>query len=183
MNEITEAVAALNAGEPEALAALFSTAYPELKRLAHSRLYAANLRNGIATESLLHETFLKLCHVSQLDVPSRKQFFGYASTVMRNIILDEIRSSKAERRGSGQAEVTLNTELAEISPAAMDIEAVEDALTDLAKISPELAKIVELRFFGGLTESEIGQVLGVSERTVRREWEKARAALVVLIEE
>jgi RNA polymerase sigma factor (TIGR02999 family) len=180
--EITDAVVGLHAGAPEALSALFSVAYPELKRLAHSRLYAANLRGGPATESLLHETFLKLNHINQLDVPTRKHFFGYASTVMRSIILDEIRSANADRRGSGQADITLNTEFAEISPAAMDVEVVDDALTDLAKISPELAKIVELRFYGGLTETEIGQVLGISERTVRREWEKARAALLVLIE-
>jgi RNA polymerase sigma factor (TIGR02999 family) len=102
---------------------------------------------------------------------------------MRSIILDTVREANAERRGGGEAALTLNTEIAGLTPQSNDVEAIDDALKDLHKVSPDLAALVEMKFFGGMTESEISEILGVSERTVRREWEKARAALMVLLEE
>ena len=181
--EITAAILRLRAGEPDAINGLYQVAYDELKRLAHSRIWAANQRDNFATESLLHESYLRLSSMSSIDLPDRKRFFAYASQVMRNIILDAVRESNADRRGNGLPDLTLQTELAELCPAANSVEAINDALSDLQKISPELATLVEMRFFGGLTEVEIAQTLAVSERTVRREWEKARAALLVLLED
>ena len=181
--DITEAIARLKPGEADAVQHLFSVSYDELKRLAHSRLWSANQASGFATESLVHESYLRLVNQQSLDIPDRKHYFAYASKVMRSVILDAVREANAERRGGGQADLTLNTEIAEVCPLGGDVEAIDDALKDLQRVSPDLAALVEMRFFGGMTESEIGEVLGVSERTVRREWEKARAALLVLLED
>ena len=181
--EITEAIARMKPGEHAAVTRLFEVSYPELKRLAHSRLYAANLKQSFATESLLHESFLRLVNLKTLAIPDRQHFFAYASKVMRNVILDSVREANAERRGGGQANLTLNTEIANIAVKGGDVEAIDVALSDLQNLSPDLAALVEMRFFGGMTEVEIAEVLGVSERTVRREWEKARAALLVLLED
>jgi RNA polymerase sigma factor (TIGR02999 family) len=180
--EITEAIARLKPGETEAVKQLFAVSYDELKRLAHSRLYAANLKQDFATESLLHESYLRLVNQQTLAIPDRRHFFAYASKVMRSVILDAVREANAERRGGGQPNLTLNTEIANIAVNGGNVEAIDAALKDLQNLSPDLAALVEMRFFGGMTEIEIAEVLGVSERTVRREWEKARAALLVLLE-
>ena len=182
--DITEAVARLKDGEEQAVKQLFQVSYAELKRLAHARLWSSNLQQGFATESLVHESFLRLVQQKALDMPDRKRWFAYASKVMRSVILDTVREAQAERRGGGQAAVTLNTEIAELaSHGGGDVQAVNDALDDLQRASPELATLVEMRFFGGMTEAEVAEALGVSERTVRREWTKARAALLVLLED
>jgi RNA polymerase sigma factor (TIGR02999 family) len=181
--EITEAIARLKVGEADAVKHLFAVSYDELKRLAHSRLWSSNLKQGFATESLVHESYLRLSQMKTLDIPDRKHYFAYASKVMRSVILDSIREANAEQRGGGVAAVTLDTEIAELSAQGGDVQAIDDALKDLQRISPDLATLVEMRFFGGLTEAEIAEALGVSERTVRREWTKARAALLVLLED
>ena len=182
-SEITAAISRLRAGEKNAMPQLFEASYAELKRLAHARLWAANMGNKFATESLLHESYLKLSEIASLDLPDRKHFFAYASEVMRSIILDAVREANAQRRGGGLADVTLNTDLAEVSPKGGDVEAINDALNNLQQISPDLAALVEMRFFGGLTEAEIAETLGVTDRTVRRQWVKAQAALLILLEE
>ena len=181
-SEMTDALARLQTGETDAIKRFFELSYDELKRLAHSRLWAANLKQSFATESLLHESYLRLATIKTLAIPDRQRFFAYASKVMRSIILDYVREANAERRGGGDAPITLITDIVEISAKGGDVLAIDDALKDLARVSPELAALVEMRFFGGLTEPEIAAVLGVSERTVRREWEKARAALLVILE-
>ena len=181
--DITEAVARLKDGETQAVKHLFSVSYSELKRLAHARLWASNLHSSFATESLVHESYLRLANLQGLDILDRKRYFAYASKVMRSVILDTVREAQAERRGGGEAAITLNTDIAELCSSGGDVQAVDDALKDLQRLSPDLAALVEMRFFGGLTEAEVAEALGVSERTVRREWTKARAALLVLLED
>ena len=181
--DITQAVARLQSGEAQAMEQLFAVSYDELKRLAHSRLWSANLQQGLATESLVPESYLRLLKLSSIDIPDRKRYFAYVSKVMRSVILDLVREANAERRGGGVAAVTLHSEMVELCAPAGDVEAVNAALTDLQRVSPELAALVEMRFFGGLSELEVAEALGVSERTVRREWTKARAALLVLLED
>ncbi len=181
--EPTIGIAGASQAPQQSIDRLIAQSYDELARLAHARIWSANKRNVVATESLLHECFLRMSALKNLKIEDRKQFFGYASKVMRTIIVDSVREANAQRRGSGQADLTLHTELAGVCEKGEDVEAIHDALKDLERVSPELAQLVEMRFFGGMTEIEIAEALGVSERTVRREWEKARAALVVLLEE
>lgn len=162
----------------------FESCYDDLRRIARSRLYAANLKGALSTESLLHESFFKLVHVSDAVLKSmdKAQFFAYASRTMRNLIVDFCRQSKAERRGGGDEVVTLSTDIQDSIAVNHDVEAIHDALNALQTLDVSLAGLVEMRYFGGMTELEVAQALGVSERTVRREWIKARAALLVLLE-
>jgi RNA polymerase sigma factor (TIGR02999 family) len=183
LGELTEAISRLRSGESDAVQRLFTVSYDELKRVAHARLYAANASNRFATESLLHESYLRLHDLAALDLPGRKHFFAYASKVMRNIILGEIREANAQKRGGEHTRVTLVTDLVELSENGSDVEAIESALVGLERLNPEWARLVEMRFYGGLTEQETADALDVSDRTVRREWQKARAALVVLLEQ
>lgn len=168
--------------EAESVNTLYESCYPELKRIAHSRLYSANLRGHYATESLLHESYLKLAQAKPEGFSDTGHFLAYASTLMRHLIVDEVRHQRAQRRGGGQMEVTLDTDVAALGGPGRDVTAIDQALKDLQTIDPSLASLVEMRFFGGLTEAEVAQALGISERTVRREWSKARAALLVLLD-
>ncbi len=181
-SEITQAIAQLTPGDSASAQRLLQASYGELKRLAHSRLWASNLGGQVATESLVHESYMRLGKLHQVEIPDRRHYFAYASKVMRSVILDSLREAQAERRGGGHAPVTLISEWVEHSPGCDDVAAVHEALADLERVSPELAELVEMRFFGGLTEPEIAQAMGVSERTVRRQWVQARAALLVLLE-
>jgi RNA polymerase sigma factor (TIGR02999 family) len=181
-DDFDAALAALAQGEPKSMQHLFALAYPELKRLAHSRLYSSNLQQRMATESLLHESFLRLVQQHSIVLPDRKHFFAYASRVMHRLILDMVREGRAQKRGAGEKELTLDTDLADLHADAGDAERVSDAMADLERVSPNLARLVEMRFFGGLTELELADALGISERTVRREWDKARSVLLVLLE-
>lgn len=183
MSELTEAISRLRVGEGDAMQQVFAASYGELKRIAHARLYAANARDRFATESLLHESYMRLSQVQRVDLPDRKHFYAYASKVMRNIVLHEIRDANALKRGGDQIKVTFQTDIVELSELGTDIEVINEALHALEKLHPEWAKVVEMRFFGGMSEDEIADTLGVSSRTVRREWQKARAALLVLLEQ
>jgi len=180
--EVREALTRVRRTPTTEVSELFAQHYTELKRIAHSRLYNANLRSPMATQSLLHESYLKLASINGDGFRDRGHFLAYSSRVMRNIIVDTVREVCADRRGGGAADLTLNTEIAECCPASTDVNALDEALEALQRIDPDLATLVEMRFFGGLTEPEVAGALGISERTVRREWSKARAALLVILQ-
>lgn len=154
-------------------------AYPELKKIARARLVAAGPQAGLNTTALVNESFLRLVgRIDQLTFGSSGHFYAYASRVMRSVIVDLVRERQAERRGGGVAHVTLDTAAAD-NLAADDGEAlrVDEALTALAAVEPRLAQVVEMRYFAGMTDAEIADVLGLTDRTVRRDWDKARALL------
>jgi DNA-directed RNA polymerase specialized sigma24 family protein len=117
--EITQAIARLQAGEAQAVEQLFAASYDELKRLARSRLWASNLHQGFATESLVHESYLRLAKSQALNIPDRKRYFAYASKVMRSVILDTVREANAERRGGGVAAITLALSWPRSAPQAV----------------------------------------------------------------
>jgi RNA polymerase sigma factor (TIGR02999 family) len=183
VSELTAAFSRLRDGECDVMQNIFAASYGELKRIAHARLYEANAAHRFATESLLHESYMRLSLLKTLDVPDRKHFYAYASKVMRNIVLQTIRDANAQKRGGEHTHVTLVTDLAATSDRSRDVDAIESAVAALEKLNPEWAQLVEMRFYGGLSEQEIADTLNVSDRTVRREWQKARAALLVLIEQ
>jgi RNA polymerase sigma factor (TIGR02999 family) len=165
-------------GDAEAAERLFAATYQDLVRLARRRLAAGGRNTLLDTTSLVHESYLRFANSGALRLEDRHHFLGWAGRVMRSVIVDMARRRSAARRGGPQARVTLTTGLADGRGGSSDeILRVHDALDHLAALDARLARVVELRYFGGLTESEIAQVLGVTDRTVRRDWEKARLLL------
>jgi RNA polymerase sigma factor (TIGR02999 family) len=180
--EIAGALLALEERDNSGLDRAFAAYYPELKKIAHARLRGTGLDGALQTTALVHDSYLKLANGPEVAFGDRLQFFAYSSRVLRSIVVDLVREQRALRRGGDAQIVTLDTAVGEGLPASVDVEAVNDALEDLARLDAPLARLVEMRFFGGMTEEEIAEALGVSARTVSREWKKARALLLTLVE-
>jgi RNA polymerase sigma factor (TIGR02999 family) len=146
------------------------------------------LRDGgrntvLDTSALVHESYLRFIKSGELRAEDRRAYFAYASQVMRSVIVDSARERLAERRGGGAQHLTLNTGVADQLPADEDtIVRVHDALEVLESAEPRLAKVVEMRYFGGYSEQEIAEALEITDRTVRRDWEKARLLLEQLLQ-
>src|SRR5262245_21659214 len=178
MGELTELLQAIQSGDGEAVDQVFVLTYRELRELAHQRLRRTHPITVLDTTSLVHECYLRLVRLGQLSASDRSHFLAYAARVMRSIIVDTIRNRLAQRRGGGELHVTLGTDVAD-SVAASEQEAlrVDEALQELAKLDERLVKVVEMRYFVGLSPEEIADALGVTSRTIRRDWEKARLLL------
>ena len=157
----------------------FAEAYADLRRLARLRLRDGGRNTLLDTTTLVHEAYLRLARGGQARPADRRAFFAYASKVMRSVIVDSARGRKALRRGGDDGVVTLDTETADSLPAG-DAETlhVHETLAALEQTEPRLAAVVEMRYFGGYSEQEIAEVLNVTERTVRRDWAKARLLLM-----
>lgn len=167
-------------GDRAALDEVFASLYPELRRLARARLRSQGRADAMNTTMLVHESFMRLVATSGLRLEDRRHFFGYAAKTMRNVIIDAAREHQADRRGGGAEHVGIDDDDAEQVPdtrASDELLRVNDALLELEALDPELAQVVEMRYFGGYSEQEIAEVQGVTERTVRRRWDKARAWL------
>jgi RNA polymerase sigma factor (TIGR02999 family) len=176
--QITQLLQRMHAGDTGAREALFASAYAELRRLAHARLRDGGRGTVLQTTSLVNESYLRYVVAGELRAEDRRAFFAYASQVMRSVILEEVRSRMAQMRGGGVANLTLHTELADGLPAeGEEILKVNDALLELEAVNPRLAQVVQMRYFGGYSEQEIAETLGVSDRTVRSDWERARLIL------
>jgi RNA polymerase sigma factor (TIGR02999 family) len=184
MGDITLLIERANGGDRGAVDSLFSALYPELRRIAHARL-TRNLRDTMLdTTVLVHECYMKFANAERLKPTDRVHFLAYSATAMRSIIVDFARARAAERRGGDAAHVTLNTELSNSIPAGEDeILGVDEALAELGKLEPRLVQVVEMRYFGGMNDLEIAQALGVTDRTVRRDWEKARLLLAAALKQ
>jgi len=177
----TDVLAALRSDQPESLDSLVALLYQELRVIAHRHL-AKHRRQGkgqhtLATTALVNEAYVKLVDQTQARWKDRTHFLALAAVAMRHILIDQARARVAQKRGGVQAPITLEEEAlaAEDSPEALL--SINDALERLAKIDPRLARVVECRFFGGLSESETAAALGVTSRTVQRDWAKARMLL------
>lgn len=180
--DISDLIRRVNASEPGAQDALFAAAYGELRKLARSRLRDGGRNTVLDTTALVHESYLRFINGGQLRSDDRRAFFAYASRVMRSVIIDAVRERQAERRGGDLQRMTLNTQISDNLPAGEDeLLKVHEALDVLAQAEPRLAKVVEMRYFGGYTEAEIGEALELTERTVRRDWDKARLLLGALL--
>ena len=179
MSELTQLLRAARGGDAQAADKAFSRVYAELRRLARARLRQHRTMTLLDTTALVHESYLKLVGTEGVAVEDRHHFFAYASRVMRSVIVDFARAKLAERRGGDAEKVVLDTALGErLAAPESDVLRVHEALEALAQADERAAQVVEMRYFGGLTEPEIAQVLGLSERTVRRDWEKARLLLL-----
>jgi RNA polymerase sigma factor (TIGR02999 family) len=158
--------------------ALFADVYDELRRLARARLRRQPRATLLDTTVLVHEAYLRIAHARSLDPADRPRFFRYAARVMRSVIVDAARTRQAERHGGAAERVPLDSERdGGGGDGAREIVRVHEALEALAEHDPRLVQIVELRYFCGLTEAQVGEALGVTDRTVRRQWERARLLL------
>jgi RNA polymerase sigma factor (TIGR02999 family) len=156
--------------------------YAHLRRLARSRLAGGGRSVLLDTTALVHESFLKLHGAGRLKMEDRNHFLAYAASAMRSVVIDFVRRRTSDKRGGEAEHVTLNTDVAE-SLGANDEEILEvhNALEALAKIDERLVKVVEMRYFAGLTDAEIGSALGLTDRTVRRDWDRARLLLAGML--
>ena len=155
---------------------LFPLVYDELRRIAHYQMAGERAGHTLETTGLVHETYLKLVDQTRVQWRDRGHFFRVASWAMRRILVDYARTSQALRRGGGQHPVTLNEEQAGTERGDALV-ALDEALDRLALVDRRLSRVVECRYFGGLTEEETAEALGVSARTVERDWIKARSWL------
>ena len=173
-----------NRGDGVALNQLFSELYGELRRLARARLRGNSNLTLLQTTALVHESYFRFLKAGQVRINDRSHFLSYASRVMRSIIVDFFRERSAKRRGGDDIRVPLDPEIAEPVPAG-ETEAiwVHQALEGLSLVSDRLTRVVEMRYFAGMTEPEMAAVLGVTERTVRRDWEKARMLLATALKQ
>ena len=165
----------------------FDRHYDELHRLARVRVHRDSGSFAINPTALVNECYLKLQSVGSLENSQKTSFLAYASRTMRSIIVDLVRSELADRRGGGATMVTLSTQLADSIPGAsgtdaVDVLAIDKALTELESIDPRLARVVELRYFGGLTFAEVAEALGVTVRTIQRDWDKAKMLLAISLQ-
>jgi RNA polymerase sigma factor (TIGR02999 family) len=170
-------------GEAGATREVFDAAYQDLRQLASSRLARGGRGTLLDTTALVHETYLRFSNAGLLAINDRQHFMRYASHVMRSVIVDLVRAARAERRGGDAAQVTLGSEVADKIAAGEDqIIRVHEALEELGAADPRMVQVVEMRYFAGMTENEIAESLGITDRTVRRDWEKARLLLLQLLQ-
>lgn len=182
--ETDAAVAMLRRGVPEGMEQLIPLLYTELRRVAHRQLAAESAGHTLSTTALVHEAYLRLADQTHADWQNRSQFFGLAARAMRRVLVDYARRRRASRRGGpGQQPVSLDDAEANDADALAvaargdEIVALDEALDGLAAIDERAARVVECRFFGGLTEAETAEVLGVSQRTVAGDWVMAKGWL------
>jgi RNA polymerase sigma factor (TIGR02999 family) len=174
---ITEALNGLARGDEAALDLLLPVVYREMKRLAAS--YLRNERPGhtLQPTALAHEAYLRLVGRENVQWQNRAHFLGVTARVMRDILVDHARRRKAQKRGGGQSLTVFDEALAVAGDRPIAFDDLDQALVDLARLSERQARVVELRYFGGLTIEETGEVLGISPVTVKRDWATARAWL------
>ena len=178
MATITELLQRVQGGDATARNELFVVAYDELKHLARARLRDGGRNTVLDTTSLVHDSYLRFVSAGSLAASERRAFFAYASQVMRSVIVDSARQRLADRRGGDAVHLTLSTQLAASLPGGAEaVLQVHEALTRLEQAEPRLARVVEMRYFGGYTEEEIAEALDLTERSIRRDWEKARLLL------
>jgi RNA polymerase sigma factor (TIGR02999 family) len=178
MSQLTVLLGRIQAGDPAARDALFAAAYAELHRLARARLRDGGRDSVLDTTCLVHESYLRFVNAGELRAEDRRAFFAYASQVMRSVIVNSVRERLADKRGGAQRPLTLSTKLgANVVDTEETVLRVHEALEDLHKAEPRLAQVAQMRYFGGYSEQEIAETLEVTERTVHRDWEKARLIL------
>ena len=180
---ITALLASAERGDRAAADALFSALYAELHRMARRELSKRGSGVTLGATTLLHDAYLDIANREGPSFPDRNRFMGYASRVMRGIIIDYVRSRQAQKRGGEYDMTSIRTDIADKISDSMDLSQLSDALDELAKVEPRLSRIVDLKFFCGFSFAEIGTMLELSERTVQRDWEKARIYLHNVLQE
>jgi len=175
---LTDLIHRAQRGDTDAVDALFQSVYPELRRMARQRLRKHQRNTLLDTTELVHESYLRFVQAGRLKLEDRVHFMGYAGKIMRSVIVDTVRDRMAQRRGGAQRPITLDSQLAAPgADASAEILEVHAALDGLGQHDARLVQVVELRYFAGMTDLQVAESLGIAERTVRRDWEKARLLL------
>jgi RNA polymerase sigma factor (TIGR02999 family) len=178
MGEITELIAAARGGNPGVVDRIVELTYRELRAIAHQRLRYAPKVTLLETTALVHECYLRLVKLGELNTADRAHFLSYAARVMRSIIVDLAREQLAERRGGDIKRVPMMTDIPVAVPEGeLEVVRVDEALQEVARLDPRLVQVVEMKYFAGMTNDEIATALDLNEKTVRRDWEKARVLL------
>lgn len=183
MSDITGLIIRARDGDRAAVDGLFQAMYPDLRRIAHARLRRGFPDPDVGTTALVNECYLKLRASNRLDASSRAHFFSYVACAMRSIIVDIARAKAAERHGGKAVQVTLDEALLHDDSAGGEemILNVHEALEKIGELDQRLMQLVEMRYFAGMTDIEIAEALGLTDRTVRRDWQKARLLLAAAL--
>ncbi len=176
-DDLTALLHAWRKGDEVARDKLMSLVYDELRRLAASYLRRERTGHTLQPTALVHEAYLQLIDQSQVSWESRAHFFGAAAQLMRRILVDHARAHNAEKRGGGEERLELNEAIGVPAQKDLNLLALDDALSELARIDPQQSQIVELRYFGGLSIEETATVLSISPATIKREWSMAKVWL------
>ncbi len=181
---ITVLIHRAQAGDAAAVEQLFEESYPLLSQLARARLRAHERTPTLDTGSLVHEAFLRFVKSGRLRLDDSLHFRRWAARVMRSVVIDLARRRNAERRGGGEPGVPITSDVPDGVPgAAARILELHEALEALQRVDARAAQVVELRYFAGMTEPEVAEALGITDRTVRRDWQKARLLLTEILGE
>jgi RNA polymerase sigma factor (TIGR02999 family) len=177
MNDVTALLDQWNAGDPDALRQLLERLYPELRRLADGLLRHERGDHTLQPTALVHEAYIRLTGLREMRLENRRHFYGAAAMAMRRILVDYARQRRAQKRGGGLQRAPIEDALNFPIDLRLDFERLEEALEELATFAPDKAKIVELRFFTGLSIQDTADVLEIAPATVKRHWTYARAWL------
>lgn len=175
--EVTQLLIEIQKGSEDAYEKLFPTVYSELKRLAHSKLQKERDNITFTETALVHEVYLKMIDQTLIDANDKNHFMAIAARCMRQILVDHARKKNAEKRGGGQQDVTYIDKLLKAQHEAEELVELDDKIKQLAKLDQRMADVVTLRFFGQMTVFATADALDISERTVKRDWAKARGWL------
>jgi RNA polymerase sigma factor (TIGR02999 family) len=182
MGQLTDLLRRIHGGDAKARDALFVAAYAELHGLAQARLRRGGRNALLDTTGLVHESYLRFARAGELRAEDRRAFFAYASQVIRSVILNNVRERLALRRGGNpQSSEASRPPAGDLPVDEQTILDVHEALKDLEQADPRLAQVAEMRYFGGYSEKEIAETLEITERTVQRDWEKARLILAAAL--
>ena len=176
--DVTKLLADWQGGDRDALARLIPMVYPELRRVAAARLHNEGPEHTLQATALVHEAYLRLVGLDRMTLQNRTHFFAMAARLMREILVDHARRKHAAKRGGGISVVGLDDAVAAAQPASVDVLALDEALNDLGELDQRLSRVVELRFFAGLSIADTAEAIGVSSATVERDWAVAKAWLL-----
>ncbi len=174
---VTQALRDMSSGDQGAAEHLWSMTYEELRRIAYRMLQGERADHTLSGTALVHEAFVRLIGQNRVEWQDRAHFFAVAAQACRRILIDHARKHRAQKRGGGRARITIDRIQLEEERRSEDLLDLDEALQKLEALNERLSQVVEFRYFGGLSEAEIAEVLGVSERTVRRDWVKAKGWL------
>lgn len=176
-DELTRTLSACSDGDPQAFDRLIPLVYSDLRAIAHRRLRSEQTGHTLDTTAVVHEAYLQLVNQATATWEDRAHFFAVASRIIRHVLIDYARRRGAAKRGGSRLQVPLREDMAGQKPRTVDLIALDEALSELAEHDERMARVVECRFFGGMTMTETASAVGVSLRSVERDWTRARAYL------